>query len=184
MEEGSAPSYRPDRVLEDGETVSGPDWSLTTLATPGHTANHLCFALREENALFCGDHVMGWSTTVIVPPGGSMTDYYASLRRVIAGGYDILWPTHGPPITEPGPFLDAYLEHRLKREAQILELLSRGPANIPQMLSRLYMGLDPRLHRAASASLLAHLIHLIKTGAVAADGPPGADQAFRVIAPS
>ncbi|HUO22253.1 MAG TPA: MBL fold metallo-hydrolase [Caulobacteraceae bacterium] len=180
MEEGSDAAYRPDRVLEDGETVRGHGWTLTTLATPGHTGNHLCFALPEENALFTGDHVMGWSTTVVAPPDGSMTDYYVSLRRVMRGDYATLWPTHGPPVTEPGPFLEAYLDHRLKREAQILDLLSRGPARIPEMVGRLYIGLDPRLHRAASASLLAHLAHLTGQGAVDHDAAEGADRVYRL----
>ncbi len=183
VEEGSDRGYRPDRVLQDDEVVSGPGWTLRTVATPGHTGNHLCYALAEEDALFSGDHVMGWSTTVIVPPDGSMTDYYASLRKVMAGGYSTLWPTHGPPITDPGPFLDAYLAHRLKREAQVLELLARGPASIPQMVARLYVGIDPRLHRAAGASLLAHLTHLMQAGRVTADGPEGADLRYRLTAP-
>ena len=180
LEEGSDLAYRPGRVLEDGETVKGKDWTLTVLATPGHTSNHLCFALAEENALFCGDHVMGWSTTVIVPPDGSMTDYYASLRKVMAGGFSTLWPTHGPPVTEPEPFLAAYLAHRLKREAQVLELLSRGPARIPELVARLYARVDPRLHRAAGASLLAHLIHLTGQGRVAHDQAEGAERLYRL----
>ena len=181
-EEGSDCGYRPDRVLQDGELVSGPGWTLKTMATPGHTGNHLCYALAEENALFSGDHVMGWSTTVIAPPDGDMGDYYASLRKVLAGGYSTLWPTHGPPITDPAPFLDAYLAHRLKRESQILELLARGPATIRQMVSRLYVGIDPRLHRAAGASVLAHLTHLIQAGRVASEGPEGAGRNYRLTA--
>jgi glyoxylase-like metal-dependent hydrolase (beta-lactamase superfamily II) len=173
LEEGSDASYRPDRVLEDGEVVRGPGWTLETLATPGHTANHLCFALAEENALFTGDHVMGWSTTVIAPPDGDMGRYYASLKRVTERDYATLWPTHGPPITEPRPFLEAYLAHRLKREAQILELLGRGPARLPQMVAKLYVGVDPRLHRAAGASLLAHLIHLTAQGRIVHDAADG-----------
>ncbi len=168
-EEGSTRGYHPDRILTDGEVVSGPGWTLTTVATPGHTANHLCYALKEENALFCGDHVMGWSTTVIVPPDGSMTDYYASLRKVMDGHYTTLWPTHGPPITDPQPFVQAYLDHRLKREGQLVEVLANGPANIPDLVSRLYIGLDPRLNRAAGASLLAHLNHLVREGVAAHD---------------
>jgi glyoxylase-like metal-dependent hydrolase (beta-lactamase superfamily II) len=180
VEEGSDLGYRPDRVLEDGDETSGPGWTLKTLATPGHTGNHLCYALAEENALLSGDHVMGWSTTVIVPPDGSMTDYYASLRKVMAGQYETLWPTHGPPVTDPAPFLEAYLEHRLKREGQLLETLSRGPASIPELVGRLYIGLDPRLHRAAGASLLAHLNHLMGQGVVAGDDASGAERLYRL----
>jgi glyoxylase-like metal-dependent hydrolase (beta-lactamase superfamily II) len=166
VEEGVDRLYRPDRTPAEGEIVAGPGWTLRTLATPGHTANHLCFALLEENALFTGDHVMGWSTTVVTPPDGDMTDYYASLRKTIAGGFATLWPTHGPPVTEPGPFLDAYLAHRLEREAQILAALARGPASIDALVADIYIGLDPRLNRAAGASVLAHLLHLARTGRV------------------
>lgn len=180
LEEGSARAYRPDRTPAEGEVISGSGWTLTALATPGHTGNHLCFALAEETALFTGDHVMGWSTTVIAPPDGDMTDYYASLRKVMAGGYRTLWPTHGPPVTEPAPFLEAYLDHRLKREAQILELLSRGPARIPALVARLYARVDPRLHRAAGASLLAHLIHLTRQGVVAHDEAEGVERLYRL----
>ena len=180
LEEGHDRGYRPDRVLRDGEEVCGPGWTLRTLATPGHTANHLCYVLAEENALFCGDHVMGWSTTVIVPPGGSMTDYYASLRKVQAGDFATLWPTHGPPITDPEPFMAAYLDHRLRREAQILTALDRGPATVPQLTSMLYIGLDPRLHRAAGASIMAHLAHLMSVGSVVGDLPVAANTEFRL----
>jgi glyoxylase-like metal-dependent hydrolase (beta-lactamase superfamily II) len=183
VEEGVGRGYRPDRTPADGETISGPGWTLTVLATPGHTANHLCFALAQENALFTGDHVMGWSTTVIVPPDGSMTDYYASLRKVIAGGFSTLWPTHGPPVTDPAPFLDAYLEHRLRREAQILAALGRDGASVPELVAQLYIGLDPRLHRAAGASVLAHLNHLMAIGAVTGDGVTGVESRFRLTAP-
>jgi glyoxylase-like metal-dependent hydrolase (beta-lactamase superfamily II) len=173
VEEGVDRLYRPDRVLADGETVSGLGWTLRAVTTPGHTSNHTCYALTEEDALFTGDHVMGWSTTVIVPPDGDMTDYYASLRKTIAGGYATLWPTHGPPVTEPGPFLEAYLDHRLRREAAILAVLKKGPADIQALVAAVYIGLDPRLKTAAGASVLAHLLHLVKTGQVAGQGEPG-----------
>jgi glyoxylase-like metal-dependent hydrolase (beta-lactamase superfamily II) len=157
-------------VLQEGELIAEDDWSLMVLATPGHTANHLCFALLEENALFSGDHVMGWSTTVIAPPDGDMGAYYASLKKVIACGFDVLWPTHGPPVTEPGPFLEAYLQHRLAREAQILAALARSPATVEELVCALYADIDPRLHRAAGASVTAHLVHLERQGVVAEAG--------------
>lgn len=170
VEEGLDRLYRPSRTPADGEIIAGPGWTLRTVPTPGHTSNHLCFALEEENALFSGDHVMGWSTTVIFPPDGNMTDYYASLERVRAGAYATLWPTHGPPITKPGPFLDAYIAHRRRREAQILEVLRAGPADIEALTDQLYARLDPRLRRAAGASILAHLLHLMTTGQVVSEG--------------
>jgi glyoxylase-like metal-dependent hydrolase (beta-lactamase superfamily II) len=178
VEEGVDPLYRPGRVLSDGETVAGPGWTLRVLATPGHTSNHLCLALAEENALFSGDHVMGWSTTVVIPPDGNMTQYYDSLRKVIAGGFATLWPTHGPPVTDPEPFLQAYLDHRLRREAQVLAVLARGPTTIDALVGELYVGLDPRLKRAAAASMLAHVLHLVRTGQVMAEGDPGLESTF------
>jgi glyoxylase-like metal-dependent hydrolase (beta-lactamase superfamily II) len=178
VEEGVDRLYRPDRVLADGERIEGPDWSLGALATPGHTANHVCYALEQEQALFTGDHVMGWSTTVITPPDGDMTRYYASLGKVIAGGFKTLWPTHGPPVTEPEPFLKAYLNHRLRREEAILAVLGRGPARIDTMVDEVYVGLDARLKTAAAASVLAHLLHLMKTGRVVSDGHPGLESEF------
>jgi glyoxylase-like metal-dependent hydrolase (beta-lactamase superfamily II) len=178
VEEGVDRLYRPDRVLADGERLEGPDWTLRALATPGHTANHVCFALDEEHALFTGDHVMGWSTTVITPPDGDMTAYYASLGKVMAGNFRTLWPTHGPPVIDPEPFLDAYLNHRLRREASILAVLRRGPAQIDTLVDEVYVGLDPRLKRAAASSTLAHLLHLLHAGKVVSDGHPGLESEF------
>ncbi len=178
VEEGLDRLYRPDRTPFDGDVVRGPGWALRAVTTPGHTANHICFALEQEHALFSGDHVMGWSTTVVAPPDGNMTDYYASLRKVIGEDFRTLWPTHGPPVTEPGPFLQAYLAHRLEREAQIVGVLGRGPAMIDALVGEIYVGLDPRLQRAAAASVLAHLFHLIRVGKVVSDGRPGRESSF------
>ena len=178
VEEGLDRAYRPDRVLTDGERTCGPDWTLAALATPGHTSNHLCYALEEEHALFTGDHVMGWSTTVITPPDGDMTAYYASLGKVIAGGFSTLWPTHGPPVTEPEPFLKAYLNHRLRREEAVLAALARGPMNVAALVDTVYVGLDKRLRNAAASSALAHLLHLVKTGQVVSEGEPGLESVF------
>jgi len=178
VEEGVDRSYRPSRILADGERIPGPGWTLRALTTPGHTANHVCYVLEEDNALFSGDHVMGWSTTVITPPDGDMTAYYASLRKTIDGGFATLWPTHGPPIIEPDPFLHAYLNHRLRREANILAVLARGPAPVDALVAEVYVGLDPRLRVAAAASVLAHLLHLVRAGRVVSDGHPGLESEF------
>jgi glyoxylase-like metal-dependent hydrolase (beta-lactamase superfamily II) len=121
---------------------------------------------------------MGWSTTVITPPDGDMTAYYDSLAKVIAGGFDTLWPTHGPPVTEPEPFLKAYLNHRLRREQAILVALDRGPLRLGALVDRVYVGLDPRLRKAAASSALAHLLHLVKTGRVVSEGEPGLESLF------
>ncbi|MGZ3275272.1 MAG: MBL fold metallo-hydrolase [Caulobacteraceae bacterium] len=178
VEEGVDRLYRPDRVLADGERIAGRDWTLRAVATPGHTSNHVCYALEEERALFTGDHVMGWSTTVITPPDGDMTQYYASLGKVLAGEFRTLWPTHGPPVTEPEPFLKAYLNHRLRREEALVAVLSRGPSTIDSLVAEVYVGLDSRLKNAAASSVLAHLLHLVRKGEVVSDGRPGLESEF------
>jgi glyoxylase-like metal-dependent hydrolase (beta-lactamase superfamily II) len=180
VEEASDDDFRPDVVIADGQVLAGPGWTLEAIATPGHISNHVCYALAEENALFSGDHVMGWSTTVISPPHGDMTDYYASLDKVTARDFDILWPTHGPPIKEVAPFLAAYKAHRLDRERQILNQLAQGHHRIAEMIPVMYAAVDPRLHPAAANSVLAHMIHLVRQGAVAADGPPGPGSDYRL----
>jgi len=161
------PDYRPDVVLSDGEAVAGADWTLTAVATPGHTSNHLCFALAEEGGLFSGDHVMGWSTSVVSPPDGDMTDYLASLQRLLARSDRIYYPAHGEPIERPQRFVRHMLGHRKMREGQILRFLDRhGPSPIPAMVTSMYRGLDPRLHGAAGRSVLAHLLDLHRRGLV------------------
>jgi len=164
VEEGFDPAYAPERVLADGEAVAGYGWTLEALHTPGHTSNHLCFALPQEGALFTGDHVMGWSTTVIVPPDGSMRAYLASLKRVAERDDAILYPTHGPPVTKPRAHVRGLIRHRRQREAQILRLLDDGVAAIPAMVERIYAGVDRRLWPAASRSVEAHLIALAEDG--------------------
>ena len=169
-EEAEEAAFRPDVEVADGQAVEGEGWTLEAIATPGHASNHVAYALAQENALFCGDHVMGWSTTVVSPPDGDMGDYYESLDKVQARGFATLWPTHGPPVAEVAPFLDAYRQHRLKRETQILRELARGPRTIAEMTSHLYVGVDPKLHGAAGRSMLAHLILMTRQGRVQADG--------------
>ena len=180
VEEGDDGLFRPDIDVAEGQLIEGPDWTLEAIATPGHISNHVCYALRQEKALFSGDHVMGWSTTVISPPDGDMTDYYASLDKVAARGFDILWPTHGPPITEVPPFLAAYKAHRLDRERQILEQIAAGRGRIAEMIPVIYAAVDPRLHPAAAGSVLAHLIHLQREGVVVSDGAAGMASDFRL----
>ena len=182
LEEGDDDAFRPDVTVGDGSRISGPGWTLEAIETPGHISNHVCFALLEESALFSGDHVMGWSTTVISPPDGNMTDYYASLDKVAARGFSTLWPTHGPPITEPAPFIAAYKAHRLDRERQILEQIAAGRRRIAEMVPVMYAAVDARLHPAAAHSVLAHMIHLTRQGVVATDGEPGPASVYRLAA--
>ena len=178
LDEDDDHAFRPDILLVGGERIAGDGWTLEVLPTPGHASNHLSFALAEENALFCGDHVMGWSTTVVAPPDGDMADYMRSLDAVIARGFSTLWPTHGAPITEPEPFLEAYRAHRLGREDQILRRLAAGPAAIADMVPDLYAAVDPRLWPAASLSVLAHLIKLTAERRVSAVPAPAMDATF------
>jgi glyoxylase-like metal-dependent hydrolase (beta-lactamase superfamily II) len=159
-------SYVPDRVLGDGDVVSGPGWTLTAVQTPGHTSNHTCYALAQEQALFTGDHVMGWSTTVVSPPDGDMADYLASLRKLLDRGDQIYYPTHGKPIETPHRFVRALLAHRKLREAQILSNLKTGARLVPDIVAVLYASTAKILHGAAGRSVLAHLEDLLARGLV------------------
>ena len=167
---GFDPTYAPDRVLRDGEAVEGPGWSLVAVATPGHTSNHICYALPQERALFTGDHVMGWSTTVVAPPDGDMAAYMASLKLLLDRDDAVYYPTHGDPVTEPQRFTRGLISHRKLRENQILTLLGQGPHAIPAMVASMYASIDKRLHPAAGRSVLAHLIDMRARGLVAPDG--------------
>ncbi|MBM3482129.1 MAG: MBL fold metallo-hydrolase [Alphaproteobacteria bacterium] len=179
VEEGADHNFSPDLRVRHGDMIEGHGWTLEAVHTPGHTSNHLCFALREENALFCGDHVMGWSTTVVSPPDGDMRAYRASLAALLAREEAIYWPTHGAPVRDPKIHVAGLLEHRAEREAQILACLADGLSTIPEIVRRLYKDVDPRLHGAAGRSVLAHLIELVDRGAVHADPVPTIGALFR-----
>ena len=170
VEEGGDMQFTPDVRVKDGEIIKGNGFTFECVFTPGHTSNHMCYALREENALFTGDHVMGWSTTVVTPPDGDMAQYMASVKKLMARDDAILYPTHGAPVTDPKPFLAAYLEHRLDREKQIVACIRDGLTTIPQMVARMYANVDKRLHPAASLSVLAHLIQLENENRAVNDG--------------
>ncbi len=177
VEEGADYAFAPDHRITDGAALEGPGWTLEAVHTPGHTSNHLCFRLREENALFSGDHVMGWSTTVISPPDGDMGAYMASLRKLALRAEATYWPTHGGPIREPARFVRQLLNHRKLREAAILGCIDEGVETIPAMVARLYRDVDPALHAAAARTVLSHLIHLAETGRVTAE--PAANEEAR-----
>lgn len=159
-------SYQPDTVLADGEMVRLPSCTLMTVATPGHTSNHLCFALLESGALFTGDHVMGWSTTVVSPPDGDMSDYMISLDKLHEREDRVYYPAHGPQIDKPRQMVRGMIGHRRMREKQILRLLETGVSSVEIMVAQMYPGLDVRLHRAAGRSVLAHLLDLQRRGLV------------------
>lgn len=153
--------YAPDGVLGDGEAVTGEGWTLRAIATPGHTSNHLCYALEEEGALFTGDHVMGWSTSVVSPPDGDMAAYMNSLQKLMDRTDTVYYPAHGEAIPEPRRFVRGMMGHRKLREGQILRFLERNGASlITDMVAEMYRGVDARLHPAAGRSVQAHLIDL------------------------
>jgi glyoxylase-like metal-dependent hydrolase (beta-lactamase superfamily II) len=164
------PDYRPDRVLRDGERLGGDGWTIAAVATPGHTSNHVCYALIESGALFTGDHVMGWSTSVVSPPDGDMAAYMASLALLQDRDDRVYYPAHGPQIDNPRQLVRGMIGHRRQRERQIVARLTAGPSSIPDLVNAMYKGLDPRLVGAAGRSVLAHLIDLQQQGRVFGDG--------------
>ncbi len=162
--------YVPDQVLEHGDSIAGEGWTLRAVATPGHTSNHLCFALDEEKTLFTGDHVMGWSTTVVSPPDGDMTLYMRSLKDLLERDDRLYLPAHGPPVEKTHAHVRALLAHRRMREKQILAELGKGHDQIVRMVETMYRDVDPRLHPAAGRSVLAHLVDLERRGLVRGEG--------------
>ena len=177
--------FIPDVKVGDGDVISGPGWTLDVIETPGHTCNHLCFGLREENACFSGDHIMGWSTTVVAPPDGDMADYMNSLDKIQKMKFDILWPTHGNPVRGAAfvdEFITEYANHRRAREAAVIAQLQSGETRIPEMVKVMYADVDARLHPAAAMSVLGHMIKLIREGvAVSPDEKPTVRSHFELI---
>ena len=179
--ESSDLAFVPDIALSDGQTLSGDGWALTSVATPGHTANHAAFALEGRDILFSGDHVMAWSTSIVAPPDGSMADYMASLERLMARQDGLLLPGHGGPVTAPASFLPALKAHRLKRERAVLARIRAGDRTIAEMVKAIYSDTDPKLHGAAALSVLAHIEDLVERGEIAADGPPSLAATYRLL---
>ena len=177
--------FEPDVCIGDGDVFEGPGWTLETIETPGHTTNHLCFALKEENACLTGDHIMGWSTTIVAPPDGHMADYFRSLDKIEDRNFDILWPTHGSPIEGAAfvkEFIGEYRQHRQNREDGVIAMMKDGEASIPNMVKAMYVGLEERLFPAACMSLLGHMLKLIDEGRVACDtDEPVVQSAFRLV---
>jgi glyoxylase-like metal-dependent hydrolase (beta-lactamase superfamily II) len=169
VEAGADLAFRPDHLLREGDRIDGPGWHIDVLHTPGHISNHLCFALREERALFTGDHVMGWSTSVVVPPHGHMGDYLHNLERLLGRDDAVYYPTHGAPIDQPQDFVRGLIAHRLSREAEILAYLQQGIGTIEAMVARIYRDVPQHLHGAAAQSVRAHLIHLMEQGRASPD---------------
>jgi len=180
VEEGADYDFVPDRKLGDNMLVEGNGWTLEAIHTPGHTSNHICLALKEENIMFSGDHVMGWSTSVISPPDGDMGSYLQSLEKLLAREEIRYWPTHGPAIEGPQEFVQAFIAHRKKREEDIKSCLHAGVTKIPDIVQQLYKSTDPKLYGAAGRSVLAHLIHMVETGRVLCDETPSLGSSFQL----
>jgi glyoxylase-like metal-dependent hydrolase (beta-lactamase superfamily II) len=170
VDEAHDHDFVPDVMAHDGMRMAGDGFSFECVATPGHTANHVCYALTEERALFSGDHVMGWSTSVIAPPDGDMGQYIASLEKLLARDETLFYPTHGSPIPDAKTWVTQLIAHRRGREQQILEGLHRGESSVTQLVLRLYPDIAPALRAAAAQQVMAHLLHLAEKGAVARDG--------------
>jgi len=180
VEEGADRDYRPDQEMLDGDLLAGDGWTLEAVATPGHTSNHICFSLREENTLFSGDHVMGWSTTVVSPPDGDMYAYMQSLRKLLTRSEATYWPTHGPAIRDTRTYVSELIKHREEREHQILDCLHHDVTRIPDMVTRMYANVPQNLHKAAARSVLAHIIHMVDTERVGCVGEPQADSEYHL----
>jgi glyoxylase-like metal-dependent hydrolase (beta-lactamase superfamily II) len=181
-ESGADRDFKPDIKLNDGDIIEGEGWKLQAVTTPGHTANHTAFAWRERNTLFAGDHVMGWSTSIVAPPDGSMIDYMASLEKLTARSEDLYFSGHGPEIKEAQRYVRFLIRHRQAREASILHRLAKGETDIPTLVRAIYIGIDPRLTGAAGYSVLAHLEDLVARGMVATDGDPVIGGSYRLAA--
>jgi glyoxylase-like metal-dependent hydrolase (beta-lactamase superfamily II) len=172
--------FRPDVQLGDGDVVEGDGWAVEAVTTPGHTANHMAFALKDRGILFAGDHVMGWATSIVAPPDGAMSDYMHSLGKLTRRSEDLYFAGHGPAIPEARRFVNYYILHRRAREASILHRLGKGPVDIPTIVRAIYIGIDPRLTGAAGLSVLAHMEDLVARGLVATDGAPAIDGVYRL----
>src|SRR5215813_7236316 len=180
VEEGGDWDFAPDVVVREGDEIARGKWRFEAVHTPGHTSNHLCFALPDRGILFSGDHVMGWSTSVIAPPDGDMAAYMASLEKLLRRDDAVYWPTHGPAITEPKDHVRAFIAHRREREAGIIACLEADIGQIDAIVDRLYVGLQPGLRRAAGRSVHAHLLDLVGRGMVDSDGPANIDAHYRL----
>ncbi len=171
--------FAPDEEVVHGDVVEGPGWSFECLYTPGHISNHIAYRWREAAGVFTGDHIMGWSTTIVPPPDGNMTDYLASLRLLAESPDDrVYWPTHGSPVTKPHALVEALYAHRLDRERQILECLATGPQTITEMVKVMYADVTPELHEPAARSVLAHLIAMTGDGRVSTDSEATAEAVY------
>lgn len=169
VEAGGDWDFKPDIRVKDNDIIEGKDWSVECVHTPGHTSNHVCFQYQEQQTLFCGDHIMAWSTSIISPPDGDLSDYLKSLRKLLTRDDRIYWPCHGPAITEPKPFVQSFIDHRLQRVREVRQCLEQGIYKIEEMLPSIYTELDTNMYPAAARSILSTLIYLIDQKQVKTD---------------
>src|SRR5262245_16551879 len=180
LDAGGDREFDPDFKLADGDLVAGDGWSLEAIATPGHTANHMAFALRGSEIILSGDHVMAWSTPVVAPPDGAMSDYMASLEKLLHRPETNYFPGHGGAVRDAPRFVEAYIRHRRGRERAILSRLADGSSDIPNLVQGIYLGLDPRLTKAAGLSVFAHLEDMATRGLIVTDGAPSLNGVYRL----
>ncbi len=180
-EEDGDMDFVPDVEIRHGDIIEGEGWTVECVHTPGHTSNHICFALKEEKALFTGDHVMGWSTSIVSPPDGNMHAYMKSLRLLLTRDDEIYWPTHGPAIKDTKTFVRAFIAHREEREASIVAQIKEGRSHIKDMVPVIYAAVDKRLYPAAARSVYAHVLGMIEDGRIATEGEPRLDNEFRLV---
>lgn len=178
VEAGGDMDFVPDVEVRHGDKITGAGWEVECVFTPGHTSNHMCFALPGKSGLLTGDHVMGWSTSVISPPDGDMKAYMDSLDLLVERADKVLWPAHGDAVRDPAPFLKEFIAHRRTREDQITACIADGLTDIRTMVTRMYADVDERLHAPAAMSVLAHLQHMVATRRAACDGEPGIDSVY------
>ena len=180
LDAGGDREFQPDFKVADGDVLTGDGWSLEAIATPGHTANHMAFALKGSEIIFSGDHVMAWSTPVVAPPDGSMSDYMASLEKLLHRPETTYCPGHGGAVRDAPRFVESYIRHRRGREQAILSRLADGGSDIPALVQGIYVGLDPRLRKAAGLSVFAHLEDLVARGLIVTDGEPSLNGVYRL----
>ncbi len=178
VEEGGDMDFQPDWRVRHGDVIHGDGWSVECVYTPGHTSNHICYQLQGEGALFTGDHVMGWSTSIVSPPDGDMAAYMASLELLLERDDRIYWPTHGPCIGDPEPLVSAFIAHRRERQRQILDCIGDGVLRIEEMVPLMYADLPEFMHPAAARSVLAATVYLVENGTLTAEGVPGLDSVY------
>lgn len=182
VEEGGDMDFDPDVKVRDGQVIEGDGWSVECVYTPGHTSNHICYQLREERALFSGDHVMGWSTSIVSPPDGDMQNYMASLELLLERDDALYWPTHGPAITAPKPHVEAFIAHRVEREEQIKACLRNGVPRIREMVPTMYADLPEFMYPAAARSVFAAMVYLVERGEVTCRGEIAVDAEYALTA--